>query len=204
MRDFRFLPVLIAFFMPTLCQSPALSHNHTNDFSVNQLQATCTKPGDTASASFVTDPESHRLVLQLLGTGTALASGTATFTNTTFQTVSVLFQGDCVESLLPATFIVRIGFIKPGTTVILNHGYDCARNTQGVLPNGLVQVFINSHSVCDCDDMIPPGSQLLSVSLDLVCADTNPSTTHKEMVHNLYVNNHPIPFNLTSASASCQ
>jgi hypothetical protein len=170
--------------------------------SIDQLDATCTNPGDTANASFVTDPEIG-LALQLRGTGTAVAGGTASFGALQFRTVEVFFKGDCTESEVPSSFIVRIRFIKPGTTTVLDHGYDCAKNTVGVSANGLIHMFINTHSLCDCDDMIPQGSQLLSVSLNLTCADTNSSIIHKDLVHALIVNGHPIFFDMHAASASC-
>lgn len=191
------LAVIISLVLFLACQS-AQSRNSELD----QLDATCTNPGDTANASFVTDPDIG-LALQLTGTGTAVAGGTASFRALQFQTVEVFFKGDCTENLTPASFIVRISFIKPGTTTVLDHGYDCARNTVGVLPNGLIHMFINTHSVCDCDDMIPPGSQLLSVALNLTCADTNSSIIHQDLVHSLIVNGHPILFDMHAASASC-
>jgi len=105
--------------------------------------------------------------------------------------------------LLPATMITRIRFIKPGTTTILDHGYDCARNIASVNPDGSIRVLINTKSVCDCDDMIPPGSRLVGVNLELVCADTNPDVTHSELVYGLTVNNHVVPFDYRAQSASC-
>jgi hypothetical protein len=175
----------------------------THPFAVNDLIAVCSNPGDFAQARFITDPHAHRVALSLTGAGTGVAKGEATFINTLFENVQVLFKGDCSEDLLPATLITRIRFIKPGTTTILDHGYDCARNTINVRPDGITRVLINTHSVCDCDDMIPPGSRLVGVNLELVCADSNSDVTHSEMVYGLAVNNHIVPFDFRAPSAYC-
>lgn len=182
--------------------TPTLAHPSRN-FIVNELHADCATTGDVGSASFVTDPREHRLVLQLTGSGSAISRGVANFVNTTFESIAVIFKGECVEDLLPATFVVRVKFLPPGTSTPLDHGYDCARNIERVFPNGLIQMRITKQSVCDCDDKIPPGSKLLSVSLDLICADKDDSVIHREYVHRLIVNGHIIPFDPHTRSAFC-
>jgi hypothetical protein len=199
MKERRHCFLLLLFLMlVTICQPAAPAR----DFVLNQLATTCSDPGDVASAKFVTLP-THRLVLQLLGTGMSVAGGTANFKDTKFQNVSVHFAGDCVEDLIPASLIVRIRFIKPGTTAILDHGYDCARNIARVDRDGHIHVLITTQSLCDCDDMIPPGSTLLSVSLNLTCADTNSTFTHREQIYRLEVNDQPIPFDCRARGAFC-
>ncbi len=201
-QNFRpHLALAASFVLLTMSQTPVLAHPKYS--VVNQLITICSAAGDSASSRFVNDTTLHATALQLMGTGTATAKGASSFINTKFQTVSVLFKGDCFTSLVPASLIVRIKFIKPGTTAVLDHGYNCAKNIVDVLPNGLSHILITTNSVCDCDDMIPPGSTLIGVSCDLFCADTDSSVTHKEMVYRLDVNGHPVPFDLTSDSASC-
>jgi hypothetical protein len=195
------LALIGAFVLVVISQPSAWSHPK---FSVvNQLITICSAAGDSASSRFVNDTTLHATALQLVGTGMATAKGASSFINTKFQTVSVLFKGDCFASLVPASLIVRIKFIKPGTTVVLDHGYNCAKNIVDVLPNGLTHMLITTNSVCDCDDMIPPGSTLIGVDCDLFCADPDSSVKHKEMIYSLVVNGQSVPFDLTSHSASC-
>ena len=202
MQEYFHRLALIAPLLFIMCQPPA-SSNLTHHAILNQLEATCSNPGDFGTASFATDPQAHQMVLQLTGTGASVESGVTNFVATTFQRVEVTFNGDCSESLLPASLIVRIKFIKPGTTAVLDHGYDCARNSVGVLPDGRTDVVITTKSLCDCHDMIPPGSQLLSVALNLTCSDSNTGNIHKEMIYSLNVNEHPVPFDTSAPSASC-
>jgi hypothetical protein len=193
--------LLPAVLLMTIGQLPALSH--PRDSIVNNLIAECTASGDSCSAKFVQVPKLHTVALQLLGRGTAVAKGEATFIGTQFHQVDVFFNGTCYQNLVPASLITRIRFIKPGTTTILDHGYDCARNIFEVLPNGVVHVKITTESVCDCDDMIPPGSTLVGINLELICADPGGRTQFNELVYRLDANGHSVPFDLTAPSASC-
>ncbi|HEY9676979.1 MAG TPA: hypothetical protein V6C76_03180 [Drouetiella sp.] len=196
--------LLLALSLLAVAQLPAWSH--PKDYLINDLSAQCFLSGDSGSAKFVNVPSLHQTALQLVGKGTAVVRGTASFPNIHFTQADVYFTGACSASLLPASMITRISFTYPNSsnpTALHTRGYDCARNIAEVLPNGVTHVRITQDSICDCNEAIGTGAVLTSVDVELSCADAGGRTQYSEQIYRLDVNGQTVPFDLTTPSASC-
>jgi len=170
---------------------------------VNQLQTTCSNDGDSAHAEFVNNPITHNLVLSLQASGNgASAQGNAYFANPTFHSIAVNFIGECHANFEPASFQVRVLFVPPGTTTVLNHGYNCETNTVAEASNGEKRMVITSQSLCDCHMHIPPGSILKGLWLVLT-VDGNSDETYSFLIDRVEVNGHAIHADFRTPTASC-